>query len=284
MSLYALFIVYLLFQPIGEARRMMKFFDKNLGEVLPEKSYADDCRIYTPENQESKFFNIIDAAIDVHFVAHFLGWWFKMMIIRDVSMCWFCSLGFEILEVTFRHWLPNFWECWWDHLLLDLFGCNAIGIVLGALTCNYLYVKRFNWFYTKTNRQDPCESKIRLAFEKLRPNVWTQHNWQFFSSPKRYIGVLYYCFFVLGVDCNNFFLKFLLWVPPEHWILKARLAIWAFSAICSTKEYYEYLTNPYCYRIGPFVWLCTFTLFLEFSFIAKFGAPIFTEAFPWYVK
>lgn len=39
-----------------------------------------------------------------------------MMIIRDVKMCWICSVVFEILEVTFRHWLPNFWECWWDHV------------------------------------------------------------------------------------------------------------------------------------------------------------------------
>lgn len=52
----------------------------------------------------------------MHFAAHLFGWWFKMMIIRDVAMCWICSVVFEILEVTFRHWLPNFWECWWDHV------------------------------------------------------------------------------------------------------------------------------------------------------------------------
>ena len=78
-----------------------------------------------------------------------MGWWFKMMIIRDVKVCWICSVIFEVLEITFRHWLPNFWECWWDHLLLDLFGCNFLGIVLGTITCNYLYVSRLNWIYLK---------------------------------------------------------------------------------------------------------------------------------------
>jgi phosphatidylserine synthase 2 len=100
--------------------QIFKFFDPKLGQPLPEKSYADDCRIYTPENPINSFANIYDAAVDVHFAAHLFGWWFKMMIIRDTLMCWVCSIVFELLEVTFRHWLPNFWECWWDHVRILL--------------------------------------------------------------------------------------------------------------------------------------------------------------------
>ena len=111
-----LFLVYLLFQPLHEARKIFKFFDPKLGEPLPEKSYADDCRIYTPEHPVNAFNNVYEAVYDVHFIAHLGGWWFKMMIIRDVKVCWICSIMFEILEITFRHWLPNFWECWWDHV------------------------------------------------------------------------------------------------------------------------------------------------------------------------
>ena len=115
-TMYTLFISYLLFQPLGEARKIFKFFDPALGSPLPEKSYAEDCRLYTPENPVNSFANIYEAAVDVHFVAHLMGWWFKMMIIRDVLLCWVCSITFELLEITFRHWLPNFWECWWDHV------------------------------------------------------------------------------------------------------------------------------------------------------------------------
>ena len=120
LSLYILFLTYLLFQPLSEGRKIMKFFDSKLGVPLPEKSYADDCRIYTPENPKSMFNNVYEAAVDVHFFAHLFGWWFKMMVIRDVKMCWFCSILFELLEVTFRNWLPNFWECWWDHVSIFL--------------------------------------------------------------------------------------------------------------------------------------------------------------------
>lgn len=116
MSLYVMFMVYLLFQPVNEARQLFRYFEPSLGVALPEKSYADDCRLFTPEHPTNMFFNLYEAAVDVHFFAHLFGWWVKMMIIRDVKMCWVNSIMFEILEITFRHWLPNFWECWWDHV------------------------------------------------------------------------------------------------------------------------------------------------------------------------
>jgi phosphatidylserine synthase 2 len=132
-SMYTLFIVYVLFQPLDEARTLFKFFDSNLGKPLPERSYAEDCRVYTPENPQNKFFNVYESAVDCHFFAHLFGWWLKMMIIRDVKMCWLLSIMFELLEVTFRHWLPNFWECWWDHVslltlinVIALFGCLGV--------------------------------------------------------------------------------------------------------------------------------------------------------------
>jgi phosphatidylserine synthase 2 len=50
LTLYILFMVYVLFQPLNDARKIFKFFDSRLGQPLPEKSYAEDCRLYTPEN------------------------------------------------------------------------------------------------------------------------------------------------------------------------------------------------------------------------------------------
>ena len=132
--LYAMFITYLLLLPVDQARQTLRMFDDTLGVNLPERSYGEDCRVFTPENPNSQMANISDAVFDVHFIAHLAGWWGKMLIMRDWYIAWTCSIGFEILEITFRHWLPNFWECWWDHLFLDLFGCNLLGIILGAYT------------------------------------------------------------------------------------------------------------------------------------------------------
>lgn len=149
MLIYSIFMTLVFILPIHRARWIFKIFHPSFGNPLPEKSYADDCRVFTPENPVSSMFNIYDAVYDVHFIAHLAGWWFKMMIIRDTKLAWITSASFELIEVSFRHMLPNFWECWWDHLLLDLFGCNMFGIILGALTIKYMGVSRINWIYKK---------------------------------------------------------------------------------------------------------------------------------------
>jgi len=147
-TLYAFFMTFVLMHPAKEARELFKIFDSSLGVPLEERSYGDDCRVFTPENPHSQYANITDAVFDVHFVAHFLGWWGKMLIMRDVYVAWICSIMFEIIEITFKHWLENFSECWWDHIFLDLFGCNLIGIVLGSISLKYFAVSKINWVYS----------------------------------------------------------------------------------------------------------------------------------------
>jgi phosphatidylserine synthase 2 len=46
--LYELVMVFLLFQDLGSARKMMTYIDSGLGVPLPEKSYAEDCSL-TPK-------------------------------------------------------------------------------------------------------------------------------------------------------------------------------------------------------------------------------------------
>jgi len=113
---YATFMTVVLLCNRDDARNIFKIFHPSFGQMLPERSYADDCRVFTPENPVSSMYNIYDAVWDVHFIAHLAGWWFKMMIIRDTKMAWIISGSFELIEISFRHWLPNFWECWWDHV------------------------------------------------------------------------------------------------------------------------------------------------------------------------
>ena len=54
--------------------------------------------------------------MDLFVLAHFFGWLIKAMVIRDWRLLWVLSILFEWMEITFRHILPNFWECWWDHV------------------------------------------------------------------------------------------------------------------------------------------------------------------------
>ena len=99
----------------------------------------------------------------------------------------------------------------------------------------------------------------------------------------RYSKLSFICF-VLIIDCNNFFLKFVLWVPAEHDLLKFRVALWGLAALATSKEWYEYISNEYCHRLGAFSWVSLYTAPIEVFTVIKCAEGQFTEPFPWYVK
>jgi len=55
-----------------------------------------------------------------------------MLVIRDFKLLFLIGIFWECFEVMNKHILGNFEECWWDSLILDLFGCNLLGMVLGV--------------------------------------------------------------------------------------------------------------------------------------------------------
>ena len=285
--IYAAFLVYMSFLPLEEARNTMKIFDPRLGGPLPEKSYAYDWRIFTPDDPISMFRNLRDA-MDIHVLAHFLGWVCKVLIMRDIKLWWIWSIAFELLEITFRHWLPNFYECWWDHLILDLFGCNMIGIMIGAFILRKFSVVKLNWIYAKQKSDEKylyseC-SAINRAFTKLRPEFLIKHNWEVFKSLKRFYGIIFYWIIVNLVDLDNFFMKRILNIAPEHDILKWRLLIWCPLALAGSEEYFEYLTNKYSKRVRPHMWLILLLLNLEVGFVIKHSNVFTGNPFPNHVK
>lgn len=106
-----------------------------------------------------------------------------------------------------------------------------------------------------------------------------------FGNLKRYCTVWFYIAFVLSVDSMNFFMKYVLCIGAESDLLKARVAIWGFTAIVTSKEFFEYLDDPNCRRVGPFFWLSTYTIMIEYGIWFKFskGLVELEEPFPWYV-
>ena len=131
---------------------------------------------------------------------------------------------------------------------------------------------------------DPCSSTLTSALDKLRPSFLQAYEWAGLSSLPRFFGTITFILFVLVIDCNNFFLKFVLWVPAEHDLLKYRVAFWGLWSLATSKEWYEYISNPYCHRLGPFAWLTLYTCGVETMTVIKCSEGQFTEPFPWYVK
>lgn len=275
---YMMVLLYIVFQNKQDLLMFFeKFFDPKLGKPLPERTYAEDCRFYTPENPDSKFANIM-GAFDMYISAHFFGWVFKMLIIRDWKFCWFLSIFFEFIEFTFEHWLPNFGECWWDHWILDVLICNGGGILAGYYFIQYFDMKRFKWTRTQTNNKNIIGNFVTFL---SNPQI-DEHNWHIFSNTKRFYSVLYYIVLVNSIDLSNFFNKFVLWIPSSHYLLAIRIFLWGFLSIIASREYYEYISNNKFMRLGPFLFVSHMILFCEYLILFKFirGTDYFKEPFP----
>ncbi|XP_042410305.1 CDP-diacylglycerol--serine O-phosphatidyltransferase 1-like [Zingiber officinale] len=130
---YLVALTFLLFQNRDDARQFMKYLHPALGVELPERSYGAGCRIYVPENPKNRFFNVYNTLFDEFVLAHIFGWWGKAIMIRNQPLLWVLSIGFELMEFTFRHMLPNFNECWWDSIILDILICNWFAETLVTL-------------------------------------------------------------------------------------------------------------------------------------------------------
>jgi phosphatidylserine synthase 2 len=156
----------------------VQFVDPTLGVPLAEREYGTDCRLWIRgEGLNTKVLK--DTLIDEFVIAHTVGWWAKALIMRNYWLLWTCSIGFELMELTFQHWLPNFNECWWDSWLLDVLICNLGGLLAGMATVNYFGSKKYNWqgiskqktLLAKTLYAIPCLTAWRQLKFKCAPFV-----------------------------------------------------------------------------------------------------------------
>jgi len=259
--IYLCLMVFLLFQSVDDARWLLRKLDPSLGIPLPERSYAEDCRVFTPDDPISNFRNIRDTFHDEFVPAHLFGWFGKAILTRDLYLCWIMSIVFEVMELSMEHLMPNFAECWWDHIVIDILLCNAIGIYLGLKVAQYFSMKPYFWL------------------GKIRPEI-DSYSWDVFSSWKRMLAIVVLMVTVLTIELNAFFLKFILWIPPPHPINIARLVMWWGIGQPGMREYYQWVTDPNCKRFGTMSWMCVAVVGVEVLIIIKMGRGMFPTPTP----
>ncbi|MBA0563191.1 hypothetical protein Golob_008189 [Gossypium lobatum] len=267
---YLVALTFLLFQKRDDARQFMKFLHPDLGVELPERSYGADCRIYIPENPTSRFKNVYETLFDEFVVAHIFGWWGKAILIRNQPLLWVLSIGFELMEFTFRHMLPNFNECWWDSIILDILTCNWFGIWAGMHTVRYFDGKTYEW--VGISRQPNIIGKVKRTLGQFTPAQWDKDEWHPLLGPMRFVQVLSLCIVFLTVELNTFFLKFCLWIPPRNPVIVYRLILWWLIAIPTIREYNSYLQDRKpVKKVGAFCWLSLAICIVELLIGIKFG-------------
>jgi phosphatidylserine synthase 2 len=288
--IYEIFLIILLFQTKADARQLMTYLDPKTGTPLVERSYAENCS-FTWEN-------IAPNVFDRFAVAHFLGWFVKSMIIRDVKMCWIISIGWEFLEIVFTPMLPNFEECWWDSFLLDVLICNGLGILCGTLVQNQFQMMHHNWFqvysapiYTQKSKQllkkynlshlitAPTDNDPNQANQQSQPS-----RWGFTRSLKRFFGVQFIILVCQMQELNAFFLKHLLWLPPESYLNPARLLLWVLFSLPCVRQFYLYMTNPHVKTLGRQAFLCIVIMATELMLIFKLSSGEFNAPYPTHLK
>ncbi|CAN0871499.1 CDP-diacylglycerol--serine O-phosphatidyltransferase 1 [Linum grandiflorum] len=238
--IYLVALTFLLFQKRDDARQFMKFLHPDLGVELPEKSYGADCRIYTPENPTSRFKN---------------------------------------LYFTFRHMLPNFNECWWDSIILDILTCNWFGIWAGMRTVRYFDGKTYEWI--GISRQPNIMGKVKRTLGQFTPAHWDKDEWHPLLGPWRFLQVLTLCIIFLTVELNTFFLKFCLWIPPRNPVIIYRLILWWLIAIPTIREYNSYLQDRKpVKKVGAFCWLSVAICIIELLICIKFGHGLYPNPMP----
>ena len=59
----------------------------------------------------------------------------QAVMIRNHVMLWTLSIGFELMELTFQHLLPNFNECWWDRCVPRFLPSQELANLLACTVC-----------------------------------------------------------------------------------------------------------------------------------------------------
>lgn len=266
--LYLLALLFLIFQNYKTVRNILIWLDPNLANfhIDMDKEYGVNCSDVSLER--------VWSHLDVFALGHFLGWMLKAILIRHMGILWAISVMWEITEVAFAHLLPNFVECWWDALILDVLVCNGFGIWCGLKICNILEMREYKWVSIRDIQS--TTGKIKRVVLQFTPENWTSVRW---LDPKcSYMRIFALCQLVLFwqvSELNTFFLKHIFEMPSSHPFVAARLVLIGVIVAPSVRQYYSYVTDTTCKRVGTQCWVYGCIMVSEALLCIKHGRELF---------
>jgi len=261
--MYVLLLQFTLFQTYDNVKSVLTWLDpEGLGmQKLKEKEYAVDCWNITLERMWSY--------MDIFAVGHFLGWAMKALLIRHSIICWYISISWELTEVVFAHLLPNFQECWWDAIILDVVICNGLGIWFGLQVCKLLEMRSFHWESIKNIRT--TRGKFKRAVLQFTPESWIKVDWFNSFALRRTLALYLFIMIWLVSELNTFFLKHVFAVDTSHPVVFWRIILIALISAPTIRQYYSYVTDPKVKRLGMQCWIFCAVTALESAVCIKYG-------------
>ncbi|KAG0437700.1 Phosphatidylserine synthase 2 [Dictyocoela muelleri] len=243
--IYIFILIFILISRKSYVREILNLMDKSLGRKI--KYTCNQCCELTLQN----IINIFDKFTLAHFFGHFV----KGLLLRNYLMCWINSVVFELIEISLRPHIFEFHECWWDSIFHDILLCNASGIYLGVNLCKLLKIKLYNWNLMNSN-----------SLENL----------------KRYFIMIGLSGFFLLFEVNTFYLKDLLFIPSNHYLVILRLILQSIIGSFAIDEVYTFFLEKK--RIDLFYFPAVLiAIFQEFLICVVFAKGEFENVIPGYV-
>jgi len=268
--MYLLLLQFLIQQDYDTIRSMIIWFDPKTANytIDSEKEYGTNCWDISP----SKLY----AHLDWFAFGHYWGWGMKALIIRHYGLLWSVSIMWELTEMVFGHLLPNFYECWWDNLILDVLVCNGLGIFTGMQVCKFFEMREFKWESIKD--KPTIGGKFKRALMQFTPRTFSYNRWlDPTKGHMRLVAIIQYMMVWQMIELNTFWLKHIFPLPAEHPLCVFRILLTGVISAPSTRQYYTYITDPRCKRIGTQCWVFLMVGFSELILVLKFGRELFSQ-------
>ena len=160
--------------------------------------------------------------------------------------------------------------------------CNGLGIEAGLLFARVWYNDdpkkyRRDWFGEGMYDFSSVCLKFKRLFVQFTPTSLTPMYWEPLSTLTRFYQIQLFIICAVFLDLNAFLLKLFLYIPTEHPLNIVRLVLFLFFLTVSCKQYYLYLTNEKCRKIGSQVWMFFVILVMELGLSYKCAPSPFPE-------
>lgn len=113
---------------------------------------------------------------------------------------------------------------------------------------------------------------------QFTPASWTHVRWVDPNNTySRMIAVTQLVVFFQVTELNTFFLKHIFEAPPGHPLNVIRIILVGLFVAPSLRQFYCYVTDTRCKRVGTQCWVFGAIMFTESLICVKFGVSLFAQ-------
>ena len=228
-----------------EARSLVSALSESFGRDGPSLGHTD-----TGKDCSFEAGPVWKQLTSLWFIAHVGGFFGKMVLFRDFRFVFILSCCFEFVECSLSWLIPEFYECWWDSLFVDVLGANLLGAVLGYAFVKGLKLKPFNLIgdhreigksphgmeIVDALRSNGLDAAVNLfeKFVRFRGNF-------FFRSPFRLISGLLLIAWAMVSELTTFLIMHAFDLKPGGYICISRLFLVMACGVCAVMEHHDFV-------------------------------------------